>query len=247
MAQEDKKPDVDGQFNKNYFLKMTIKDVSVEPYSTIATMIMREWIFDPVPRLEIELVDNGRFTDQYPLEDNDTIHIELNNIRNRDPVIDADFTLQDFEISNDGEKDFSMIKLTALFKTTDMFHPIHNRSFSQKNSKEVFEQISGEVGIDFAPSVDPQDSMTWLQINENNFQFIKHVLDRSYISDDDSAFCYIDRHNKMNYKSISNEIKNATEPKKFIIKPGASVLNSANYDEEELEKRLELEKERMYR
>lgn len=237
----------------NFIIKLSIKEVDV-PASAIVDIVLREWIFDALPRLEIMLSDNGRFIDQFPLEDNDKILIELNHFIFEEAPIKAQFTLQDYEIINSapGKSQQALIKITALMDNNLLTFPIHNRSFSQMNSNEVFEAIFNETKADskklglrkFDSRIKPQDEMNWLQINQNNLQFIKHVLDRSYFNDNDAPFLYTNRNGTMVYTSLRTELKKKQqEIPRLIYNIESSMLNSKNYQKEDLEDLLEEEKE----
>jgi len=237
----------------NFSIKLSINDVDV-PASSVVNIVLREWVLDLLPRLEIMLSCNGRFIDQFPLQDNDKIKIELSHFIFEESPIKAQFKLQDYEIVNSapGKSQQALIKLTALMDSTFLTYPIHNRSFSNANSKEVFESIYNEskVGSEqlglrkFESRIDPKDEMSWLQINQNNLQFIKHVLDRSYVNNNDVPFLFTNRSGTMVHTSLRTELKKKQqEVPRMIYNIEASMLNSKNYSKEDLEELLEEEKE----
>jgi len=237
----------------NFVIKLSINDVEV-PTASVVDLVVREWIFDAIPRLEISLSDNGRFIDMFPLQDNDRIKIELNHYIYDEAPINAQFKMQDYEIINSapGKSQQALIKITALLDTKFLTYPIHNRSYPNKNSKEVFEAIFDECKIEnkilglrkFDARIDPRDSMTWLQVNQTNLQFIKHVLDRSYHKDNDTSFLYTNRSGTMVYTSLRTELKKkvANVPR-IIYNIESSMLNSqGDHSKDELEDLIEEEK-----
>ena len=237
----------------NFIIKLSIKDVEV-PSAAIVDIVLREWIFDVLPRLEIMISDNGRYIDQFPLEDNDKIVIELNHFIFEEAPIKAQFKLHDYEIINSapGKSQQALIKITALLDNNFLDFPIHNRSFSRKNSSEVFNDIFQETKITnkqlglrkFESRVTPNDEMTWLQINQNNLQFLQHVLNRSYVNDNDTPFLYTNRNGTLVYTTLRTELKKKQqETPRMIYNIEASILNSKNYSKEDLEEKLEEEKE----
>lgn len=230
----------------NYIVKLSIKGVEV-PASSIVNITVREWITDLLPRIELQLSDNSRLTEQFPLEDNDEIKIELNHFIFEDPPIKSTFLLQDYEILNSapGKSQQTMIRLSGLLKTTDLLYPIRNRVFSGKNSSEIFTTISTEAGFEnFEARISPKDEMNWLQLNQNNYQFIKHVLKRAYVNNDDVPFLYSSRNGKLIYTSLKTEIlKSVKEIPRMVFNIESAMLNSKTYTEEELEDKLEDEKE----
>lgn len=234
--------------NKNYFLKTKIKGLDVEPYGQVFKLIVREWIFDVLPRVEMELLDGGRFTEQYPLEDLDEIEIELNNIKSNDPVVKATFQLNDYEIKytglDTGNSEQTIINLTGFLKNTNIFFPIHNRAFSRKNSNDVLSQIVSEnEDLKFVSRIKPKDNMNWIQSNQTNAQFINHILEHSYLRRDDIQFFYTDRNSNSVYTSLNTEIDRNVKIKNYVYNPNANLLTSSNLTQQELDRRLEIEKE----
>jgi len=227
-----------------FILKLSIKGSDVQNVA-VANITIREWVFDTLPRIEIDLSDNGRFTDQIPLEDNDEIEIEINNFASEEPPIKSTFILQDWEFKNSGpgKSQQTLITLTGLLKTTDMTFPIKRRIFASRNSQEVFETIAGEAGLDFESKVTPKDEMNWIQMESSNHDFLRHVLYRSYVGDNDTPFLYTDRKGKMTYTSLRKELGKEQEIKRFVFNIQSAVLNSQTKNEEETEELLEEERE----
>jgi hypothetical protein len=133
-----------------------------------------------------------------------------------------------------------------------MTFPIHNRSFSSKNSLEVFETVFNEsknigknnLGLrKFEKRIEPKDEMSYLQIDQNNLNFIAHVLKRSYLKHDDTPFLYTTRKGIMVYTSLRTELKKKQqEIPRLVYNIKSATLNSAIYGVNELEQELKKEK-----
>jgi hypothetical protein len=238
-----KDSDVDSEFENSFYLNISIKEIKIDS-PLILDLTIREWIFDALPRLELEFFDNGRFIDQYPLEDNDEIVIEMNNISLRDPIINAKFTLLDYEIINGGpgQSQNATIKLTAVLKSTNMLYPLQNRVFSGKNSNEVFKMLAEENDFEYISDIIPNDNMNWLQINKNNLNFIDHVLKRAFIIDD-VPFLFVNRKNQMVYTSLKTATESQTERKTFFFDMPATILNTGANHIDTVRNTLEKEEE----
>lgn len=210
MAETDVKKLNESGLNPNttFFLKLSIKEATVLPTSVISIGI-KEWIFDTLPRIELEISDSGRFTDQFPLEDNDIIKIELGFLKD-DPVVIAEFNLQDYEIINSGpgKATQTYIKMTGLLKTENFKYEIKNRAFNKKTSNEVFDKLFDEIGYEgYEPRIEGLDKMNWLQCNQNNIEFMDHVLKRAFVGKDDSPFLFCDRESTLIYTSLKTEVE----------------------------------------
>lgn len=226
----------DPSVEKNFYMKMSINGVEVVT-NTIASIVVREWIFDVLPRLEIEMFDNGRFIDQFPFQDNDVIRIQLGIIED-EMVLDTDFYLQDYELNNvrPGTADQTYIKLTGLLKVDKMTFPINNRSFGTKKTSEIIRTIANECGIDVDVKKESLDSMKWLQVNQTNLQFIEHMKKRSFVGDDDLQFIYGTRDNKLIYTTMKTEYGKENDVKVAIFDEFKSMINGVLYDRESIDK-----------
>jgi len=221
--------------NANFFLKLSIKDVDVI-LTSVMSIVIREWVFDVLPRIEIEIFDNGWFTDKFPLEDNDKIKIELNHLRDDESVVETEFELQDYEIINSGpgKSEQTVIRLTGLMKTNNFKYEIKTRSFKQQSSDIVFKNLSNDIGfLNYESRIVAQDKMSWLQTKQNDLSFMEHVLKRSFFNKNDSTFLFGDRAGNLIYTSLETELKRKQEPKQLVFNLEGSLKNNIVQSEEE--------------
>ena len=132
-----------------FFCKVLIKGVEISSQN-IKSLVVRENVSELLPKLDLIFLDNGLFTEQFPLEDNDTINVQFGkNDELTPPISDLSFTLQDWEWENtDSEKaTVKMVRLTGLFKVDSIFYPIRNKSFGEITSKECITTILTDLGI----------------------------------------------------------------------------------------------------
>jgi len=59
--------------------------------------------------------------------------------------------------------------------------------------------------------------MTWLQLNQSNYDFINHVMERSYKAND-TIFCYCDINKNLNMTSLKTEINKTPLNARYDIK-----------------------------
>ena len=205
-----KKENIADTNNKTLYLnKVYINEMEIYP-TDIKSVVVKEWIFDVIPTIELMIHDNGLFNEKVPLEDNTIIKVELGRTQKSIPIIVAEFTLLDFVITNvDPEKiNSSIINITGILKSRKLLTPILNRSFKQKKSIDVMTDIMTECGFEIKKTkINSADLMTWYQINLNNMDMIKHLLSKSYIAPGDMLFAYVDRHNIFNIKSLKDMVE----------------------------------------
>jgi hypothetical protein len=216
-----------------YLLKVTINDIEFFP-QTIQALVIKEWVFDTLPRLDIIMTDNGRFWELFPLRDNDTISVEISKNKERTSPIVLDFSLLDYTLENiDVQKIHNVaIRMSAILKTNEMLYPIKVRSFPKKKSHEVLKQIAEETGL--KPNIkvtNTVDNMTWLQIHKTNYDMIQHVLQRAYAGEDDTLFAYADRTGTFTVTSLKKETAKTNNTWEAKWKPDKQVIDNPEADQ----------------
>lgn len=208
---------MDYSFLQNFYCKITIDDHPLIP-KNIKYCVIREWIFDILPRIEIAINDDGYLTEVFPIKDNSVLFIEIGVNPDDENIFGCEFNIVNKVIDEVNANKSTVITLTGVLKTNFCFFPIKNRSFKNMNSQQVLSLISKELGLKFNKNINlnTSDVMTWLQVNISNFDFIKHVLKRSY-SNEDVLFCYADVNNQLNYTSLKSEIKKETKIAKYSL------------------------------
>jgi hypothetical protein len=192
---------------QNFYCKLFINDVEIIPQNIISCTI-REWIFDLLPRLELIIMDDGLLTEAKTLKDNTTIHLLFGRDINDDHLVEVEFIKQDHSVDIISNR-ITNITITGFLNTTNTFFPLYNRAFHNKSSVDVLRSIASEMNLTYETSQNllTNDSMNWLQINQTNDKMIKHILKRSFKSND-TMFCYASINNKLNYKSLAIEANN---------------------------------------
>ncbi len=225
-----KKSNIDSSyFIGNFYAKLKIKGVEYLPQNLLSLNI-RENIFDLVPMIELSILDNGMLSEKFPLEDGDEIEVELGSSDQVESVINMAFILQDFQIVNsDGDNlQVVVINLTGIMKNKDLMFPFKTRAFSNKTSMDVISTIASDCGFSPDVRIKTSDSMTWRQLQQNNYQMIFETLRRSFKSDDAVLSC-ITRTGDFVVTSLKSELKNKTT-KKAIYDPHKAISNIGEKD-----------------
>ena len=193
--------------SQNFFCKLKIGSAEIAPHA-INSLVIREWVFDMMPRLELMVQDDGSLVEEFTIKDQTEIFIEIGKLSTDSPHVIVNFLVDTYTIDQLANNGSFIITISAVLKTSGMFSPIHTRSFKKKTSIDVLTQISNEIGLTpkVAQNLIPSDNMTWYQINTNNFDFIKHIKNRAYIPDD-VLLCYADILGNLNMTSIKTEFE----------------------------------------
>ncbi len=210
-----------------FFGIVKIKGVTILN-TNIEVVNIRESVFDIIPTLEMTFKDNGLFTQQYTLEDEDEIEIVLAKSSSTEEIVNAKFTLNDYTISNGGGDKLqnSTISLTAFFKCQNVFYPVKTRSFRSMNSVQVLQTIASEIGLDFESKIKTNDNMTWRQVASTNYDMIKDMLSKAYIQND-GVICGINRRKKFLLTSVATSQKNI-KSKKAVFEPSKVISNTVD-------------------
>jgi len=202
---------------QQFYLELTIKGVRYNPLN-IQYLVIKSWIFNILPYIEIMFADNGFLMESFPLEDGEDIQITLGKHEDDENPLNLTFSLNDYSIAIAGDNRRSFVTLNGFLKATDMFM-LRTRRFPKQNSSLVFSTIASESEIEFSNpfNIVPSDNMTWIQNSQSNFDFIRHVLRRAYVPDDMLMF-YATTSNKFEINSLRSSIERKdTKKAKFSI------------------------------
>lgn len=203
-------------FNQLFYCKIYINEIEVIP-ENILSLNIREWIINLVPRLELNLSDDGMLTEIFSLDDECEIRVEIGKNTTDDPI-ELNFILQDYNIDVISNNQTRVIEITGLLNSQLLYTPIYNRPFSNKSTKNIIENIANQCDLTFKSKTNfrTNDNMTWLQINQSNFDFINHLSDRSFINND-CVFTYCDINNNLNMTSLKTELNKNSIKAKYNI------------------------------
>jgi len=199
---------------QHFYLELKIKNKSnvnsnvediVITKNNIEELTIREDVLSILPRIEIVINDVGGLVDSFPILDEDVMSVVVSQFEDDVPVIDMEFIISDLSFDGDsGSNHFNKVKLVGYANSLDLFVPYKNRSFNGTGA-DVLKKIAKETGIKFTNphNVASSDKMIWYQ-NSNNYNFIKHILKRSYISND-GVFFYSNTKDNFVYTSFNSE------------------------------------------
>lgn len=196
-------PVIETSERQNFFCKIYIDGNKLNP-SNIISCTIREWVFELLPRLELSILDDGVLFEGYPLNDTSIIEIEIAKDKEQNVILNTRFDVIDFSLDIISDNKFSVVNITGLLETKNLFFPIKNRSFSN-TSKNVLNDLCNEINLSFESDIDTSDKMIWIQSNISNYDMIHHVLKRTR-KVDDATFFYSNINSKMKLTSLNVNI-----------------------------------------
>lgn len=200
------KQELDISYNQLFFMEMKIGDIPINPQN-ILNLVIKESVLEIVPRLNATILDDGMLSEIFNLEDNHNIEIVIGTNPDADNAIKSDFMLMDYKFTPLGQNNIqSVVEISGYLNFPKLFSPVYNRSFKNKSSVSVLTSIATECGLSpvKALNMNTSDNMSWLQINQNNYKFIHHVMNRAYKAND-CVLTYTDIEKKMHITSLNIE------------------------------------------
>lgn len=213
---------------------LKVKGVQV-PMNNIQVCVVREWIFDIVPRLEVVFSDIFNITESVKLQQYDEIDLTMKYDVDTKPNVSIKFILMNMEVSTTGSGiPVKIVQLTGVGANKSFIYDIKSRSFSQSNSASVVSTVFSNNSItNNTKDFKTNDTMNWMQCSVSDFDFLKHIKNRSYKSEEDSLFIYVDRKGLGNYVSLKDKANSKSKVNfKYVttLLPEREKVGEVNYN-----------------
>jgi hypothetical protein len=119
--------------------------------------------------------------------------------------IHMDFKVVDY--SNDNE----LYDITGFIDVKDLYLRKF-RSYPQKTSYKLYEQVAKDLGLGYNSNIDDtDDKMTWINTGDKLVRFLNDTLKYTYKSDEAFLKHYIDYYYHLNYVDLEKELKRDIE------------------------------------
>lgn len=190
------------------------------PMNNIQVCVVREWIFDLVPRLEVVFSDVFNIAETSSIKQYDEIELTMKYDKDTKPNVNVKFIILTVEVSPTGSGvPVKVIQLTGVGASKSFFYDNKSRSFSNSISSVVVSEVFKNNNLEYnTRDFKTSDKMNWIQCSTSDFEFLKHIKNRSYKTEDDSLFIYVDRKGLGNYISLKE--KASSKPKldfKYVV------------------------------
>ena len=128
----------------------------------------------------------------------------------------------------------------------DDLHVAKYRSYSNKTSFEVLQDVCKEAGLGFNTNIDgTNDKMTWINAGDHVRDFLEEVVDTSYKSDDSYLCSFLDFYYNFNFVDLQKELERDNESDLGIS--DISILKSLDPNKEETLQKLILSNDDSFR
>lgn len=200
-----------------------LNDVMIESQN-ISKLILYNDRF--VPKLTIEFSDptNNLLDDKFP-SDNSIISVFKDSTNSSFMGIKIDFKVTDFTIIK-GAKNNDQITyaIDGSLNVDELY--INDYESYEGTSYDVIKKISTDIGLGFASNItNTNDKMIWINPSNYRKEFLRDIVDASYISDDTYLFGYIDFYYNFNYIDIEKQMTDDISEQKNLIENSQLIKN----------------------
>lgn len=188
-----------------YYLTLKIGGVSYNPLN-VKSLVIKEWIHNILPTIEITFADDGYLFERSPLQDQQDIEVVLGKTEDDENMLSLTFSMSDYQIGIIGDNRKSIVLVVGYLKVRGMY-TLKDKSYPRRNSSDVLAQIASDAGLPFTNphNIVPSDNMTWIQDSQSDMTFVRHVLRRAYMPDD-TLFFYANTDSEFVLTSLRSEI-----------------------------------------
>ena len=227
INKEKQEFDNDARNYQHFHCKCFINNYEVVG-KNILYLAIKKWILldSFIPRLELKIADDGTFSEVSIPHEGQEINIHIGRTPSDENPITIDFTIVDTAIGF--ASPVNEITISALLKIDNLFN-IKSKSYKKSLSTDVLKDITSNMSVKFNKNVTCKDKMTWLQLNINNFEMIKLVTNKSYITNDDILLTYFDTDYSLNAKSLKNLLN---KPPKWELRQDTELATIMSVEEQ---------------
>lgn len=202
-------------------LKEPVDDLSKTPliyFNNIlidGTKIKRLFLYNTefLPRIEIEFEDPSTniLKDNYPL-DNSIVSFYIDSKNDAFYSIRMDFKVISFDtIKKYNYKENVYFRIVGILNVDDFYKTEYESYIG--TSYSVINEITKNIGLGFASNIEnSNDQQVWINNAMYKIDFIKKIIEHSYISDKTFVFGFVDFYYNFNYidieKQLSEDISN---------------------------------------
>lgn len=183
-----------------------------------------------IPTVTLSFVDSyGEFAGDYFPKNNLIMNVYMKSGSEKFKPIRCDFVItsvKSIPAKNTGSRRGVAIGTSYLIKgelyIPNLYQNV-SKSYANLNSKETLKKICLELGLGFAENESsPNDTMTWVNINQSYLKFMQTIVEHSYQSDDSFFTAFIDKYYYLNYIEVNEQLKIGEVPLTFVA-PGSAL------------------------
>lgn len=211
-----------------YSLVLEIEGVSI-PWQNISGIVVRESVFDLLPRMKVEFSDLGMLSSKSPVAPGQTIKAVFISEKGQTGGVEWKFRIMSVttETTDPMLPSASHVVLDTLLDVQQMYGVLTSRTFGKSKFSDVVEQVANDCGLKADVRAKSNDAMVWGCFNTRLTEFLKDSVAHSYISEKTLPVLFATKDGSLVYDSTERAIKSNSKVKLSYDATG-SVMQSEN-------------------
>lgn len=198
-----------------------------------STNITKLYLFNDefLPRLRLEFSDptNKLLDENFPI-DNSIISVFKDSTNTSFMGIKMDFKVTDFTIIKGAKSNEHITYVIDGALNVDDFYLMDWESY-KGTTFEVIKKVSTDMGLGFATNiVNTNDDQVWINPRNYKIEFIRNMVDASYISDETFLFGYVDFYYNFNYVDIEKQLTEDISEQKTLVENKQMLKEGEEYE-----------------
>ncbi|MCK9416535.1 hypothetical protein M0Q97_07760 [Candidatus Dojkabacteria bacterium] len=158
----------------------------------------------PIIRMEFNDPTNNLLDDKFP-KDNSIISIFKESTNKDLMAIKMDFKITDFTVIKGTSGEQLTYQIEAVVDVDDFY--LNDFESYKGKSFDILKKLSLEMKLGFASNItSTNDEMVWINPSNYRIEFMKEIIENSYISDDTFLFGYLDFYYNFNLVDIEKQL-----------------------------------------
>lgn len=185
-----------------------------------STNISKLYLFNDefLPKLRLEFSDptNKLLDENFPI-DNSIISIFKDSTNTTFMGIKMDFKVTDFTIIK-GTKTTEHItfRIDGALNVDDFY--LMDWESHKGTTFDVIKKVSSDMGLGFATNINnTNDDQVWINPGNYKIEYLRDLIDASYISDETFLFGYVDFYYNFNYVDIEKQLSEDISEQKNLV------------------------------
>ena len=193
--------EVQNREGSGFSIVTEIDGVSV-PYKNILGAIIRESIFDLLPRIELRLIDSGFFSSQCPIRTGGEISVWTSGKDDKIPPFTFEILSYASGNPNPNVPEGSIIDISGVLKVPEMYGKLKSISYPKTRFSDVVKQVAADSGIESEIGIRSSDSMTWCRFNETGIDFLRRSISNAFITEKECPVLFADKRGVLRFDGL---------------------------------------------
>ena len=186
--------------------------------SNVAEFRLRESMFLKLPFGQFRYIDDGTSREDNVFYNGRTLYIGFEYSPSDQSLTEKNLSLGRYRIvgvkAQNNSKEVVEYLVTFIYDALGLVNSVpkfpQNRYDEDILSTDVMSSVCSSCGLRFSTNVETSDAMRWFNPSMNAYDFLKHVISHSYISEDDFGMFWVGKDGQAKFCGMRASIDNGT-------------------------------------